>query len=59
MEVIKDPPAGLCGLRVAWIAIVVVEIEGEEISQSVICVIFESEGGRSGNSFVRSGWMVL
>ena len=41
------------------IAVVVVEMEGEEISQSVICTIFESGGGKTGNNFVRSRSMVL
>jgi len=41
------------------IAVVVVEMEGEEISPSVVCAIFESGGGKRGNNFVRGGSMVL
>ena len=47
--------------RVRWtrIAVMVAEMEGEGISHSLICAIFESGGGRSGNKFVMSGVMVL
>ena len=41
IEVRKAPPAGLCSGRLAWIAMVVVEIEGEWSSHTVICVIFD------------------
>ena len=37
----------------------VVEMEGKEISQSVICAIFEIRGGKTGNKFVRSDARVL
>jgi hypothetical protein len=40
-------------------AVVVVEMEGEEISHSVICAILEIRGGKTGNKFVRSGTRVL
>ena len=45
--------------RLTRIDVVVVEMEGEEISHGVICATFESGGGNTGNNFVRSGGMHL
>ena len=55
----RGPPSGDYKVRLTRIAVVVVEMEGEEISHSVICAIFESGGGKTGNKFVKSGAMVL
>jgi len=59
IEAGDDTPAGGYRVRLTRIGVVVIEMEGEEISQSVICAIFESGGGTSGNNCVRSCSMVL
>jgi hypothetical protein len=47
--------------QVRWtrIGVVVVEMEGELSPHIVICAIFEIGGGRTVNSFVRSGDRLL
>jgi hypothetical protein len=46
-------------LSLTMVALVVVEIWGEIPPHSVICAIFEIGGGKTGNSFVRSGGLVF
>jgi hypothetical protein len=46
-------------VRLSRIGVVVGDVGGEVFPTWVICAIFESGGGRSGNNFVRSGLLVL
>jgi hypothetical protein len=50
----SDLSVGVCMLGLTRTAVVVVEMDGELSPHSVICAIFESGGGGTGNSFVRT-----
>ena len=59
IDVRDDPTVSVCMLGLTMVALVVVEIWGEIFPHSVICAIFEIGGGKTGNSFVRSGGLIL
>ena len=51
----EESPSGAYTVRLARIALVVVEMEGELSPQGVICAIFEFSEYSRGNKFVWSG----
>ena len=59
IDVRDDLSVSVCMVGLTMVGVVVVGVGGEKISPSVIFEIFEFGGGKTGNSFVRSGGLVL
>ena len=59
IEVGYDAPARFCVLGLVSLSLMAAEIWDEHSPHSVICAIFEFGGGKTWNSIVRSGGLVL